>query len=167
MNEPIGSETSIENLQKLYDKDYYAHGCGPLPYERSAHWTNAFALIADQLVRSLQPRRVLDAGCAMGFLVEAFWDRGVECSGIDLSPYAISQVRRDVQPYCRVDSLTNAILERYDLITCIEVLEHIPSAQAEIVMANLCQAANIILFSSNPSDFVEPTHCNVRPTIYW
>jgi O-antigen biosynthesis protein len=76
-------------------------------------------------------------------------------------------VRRDMQPYCRVDSLTSAIPERYDLITCIEVLEHIPSAQAEIAVENLCQAADTILFSSTPSDLVEATHCNVRPTIYW
>ncbi len=168
MNETIGSETSVNDLQKLYDKDYYAHyGCGPLPYERSAHWTNAFALIADQVIRCVQPKRVLDAGCAMGFLVEAFWDRGVECYGIDLSPYAISQVRRDMQRYCRVGSLTNPIGERFDLITCIEVLEHIPASPAEVAAENLCQATDTILFSSTPSDLVEPTHCNVRPTMYW
>ena len=34
--------------------------------------------VADQLISLLNPRRVLDVGCAMGFLVECFRDRGVQ-----------------------------------------------------------------------------------------
>jgi len=112
-------------LQALYDEQYYATACGPIPYGRTEHWANFFALIADQIIRSLQPKRVLDAGCAMGLLVEALWDRGVEAYGIDISSYAISKVRPDMKSYCRVASLTAPIHERFDVVTCIEVLEHI------------------------------------------
>lgn len=160
-------EGNIPNASCLYNEDYYKSCCGPVPYERSEHWLSFFSGIAEELIRSLRPLRILDAGCAMGFLAEAFWDRGVEAWGIDLSDYAISKVRRDMQPYCRVGSLVDPIEGRYDLLICIEVLEHIPEEHARTVIQNLCAASDTILFSSASDDLTESTHVNVRPTIYW
>ena len=56
-----------------------------------------FGTIADQVVAEIKPRRVLDVGCAKGFLVEALRDRGVEAFGIDVSEYAIGEVRPDIR----------------------------------------------------------------------
>ena len=68
-----------------------------MPYIRSEpQWPAVFGAFADHLIRALKPARVLDVGCALGFLVEAFWDRGVEAWGLDISTYAIEQVRADV-----------------------------------------------------------------------
>jgi glycosyltransferase involved in cell wall biosynthesis len=103
----------------------------------------------------------------MGFLVESFWDLGVEARGIDLSRYAISCVRPDMQPYCSVGSLVDSIPGQYDLVTCIEVLEHIPGGQAEVALANICRATDTVLFSSTPADFQEATHFSVRPLLSW
>ena len=70
---------------EMYDKEYFEKHYSP-PYKRSeARWLDFFNHIADELVRSLKPRTVLDVGCAIGFLVEAFWRRGVQAYGIDLS----------------------------------------------------------------------------------
>ncbi len=158
---------SAKETAELYGREYYANGCGPVPYERSEHWLHFFAMVADQMIRALHPTRVLDAGCAMGFLVEAFWDRGVYCEGIDISPYAISQVRRDIAEYCSVGSLTEPIPGKFDLVTCIEVLEHLPPDETRAAVENLCAVSDAIFFSSTPNDFNEPTHVNVRPSIYW
>ncbi|MEM5422989.1 glycosyltransferase [Paraburkholderia ferrariae] len=153
---------------ELYDEAYYRRGCGPVPYDRSvAHWGEFFGKIADELIRTFRVRRVFDAGCAKGFLVEALWERGVTTFGRDVSRYAISEVRADVRKFCSVGSLTEVIKDSYDLITCIEVLEHMPEDEALIAIANMTAAADIVVFSSSPSDFDEPTHVNVRPTIYW
>ncbi|WP_321936407.1 glycosyltransferase [Paraburkholderia sp. J8-2] len=153
---------------ELYDEAYYKRGCGPIPYDRSvAHWGEFFGKIADELIRTFRMRRVFDAGCAKGFLVEALWERGVTAFGRDVSRYAISEIRADVRKFCSVGSLTEAIKDSYDLITCIEVLEHMPEDEALIAIANMTSAADIVVFSSSPSDFDEPTHVNVRPTIYW
>jgi SAM-dependent methyltransferase len=149
-----------------FGEHYYRHGCGA-PYRREPHWLNFFVAIADQIVRRLRPRTALDAGCAMGFLVEALRDRGVEAEGVDLSSYAISQVRADVRPYCRVGSILEPFPRRYDVVTCIEVLEHLPAAAAEPAVANLCAATEEVLFSSSPDDYTEPTHANVQPPEYW
>lgn len=157
--------TSHEPGQE-YDAHYYAHNCGA-PYERSEQWLRFFGAIADRIVQEIAPRTVLDAGCAMGFLVEALRDRGVEAYGLDISEYAIQQVRPDMRPYCWVGSVTDPLPRRYDLIVCIEVLEHLPPEQAEEAVANLCRHADDILFSSTPWDRDEATHRNVQPPEYW
>ena len=58
----------------FYDEYYFKHNCGS-PYERTPEWLQLFAGIADKIVREIGPRTVLDAGCAMGFLVEALRQR--------------------------------------------------------------------------------------------
>jgi GT2 family glycosyltransferase/outer membrane murein-binding lipoprotein Lpp len=149
-----------------YDEDYYKHGLD-LPYERSDHWLSFFGGIADRIVATLSPQRVFDAGCAWGFLVESLNDRGVETWGRDLSPFAISRVRPDMRNRCSVGSLAEPMHGPYDVIACIEVLEHILPEETEVVLDNLCGATSRILFSSTPTDFDEPTHVNVQPLAQW
>ncbi len=157
-----------DRIQSLYNEEYYRCTYGAVvPYDRTEHYLNFFSIVADQIIRCLRPRKVLDAGCAMGFLVEAFWDRGIAAYGIDISEYAISKVRPDMAPYCKVASLTDPIRDRFDLVTCIEVLEHLPPEETLPAIENLCQCTDTILFSSSPDDFDQATHFNVRPTISW
>lgn len=150
-----------------FDASYYQHGCGAVPYGREPAWLEFFAGVAEQLVQRIGPRTVLDAGCAMGLLVEALRDRQVAAEGVDISEYAIGQVRADIRPYCRVGSVLEPFGRRYDLITCIEVLEHMGPREAEQAVANLCQHTDDVLFSSSPRDYAEPTHFNVQPPEYW
>lgn len=145
---------------------YYSHDCG-IPYERNDHWLNFFGTVADSIVKKLQPTSALDAGCAMGFLVEALRDREVEAYGVDVSEYAISQVHPSVRQHCWAASLTEPLPRSYDLITCVEVIEHIDPADAEKVIANLCNATDRLLLSSSPFDYAEPTHVNVQPPEVW
>ena len=123
--------------------------------------------IADRIVRELQPSSVLDAGCAKGFLVEQLRERGVDASGIDMSEHAIAEVHESVRDHCRVASLTEPLDRRYDLITCIEVLEHLPAAEARAAVDNLAAATDRLLLSSSPADYGEPTHLNVQPPEHW
>ncbi|HET9222616.1 MAG TPA: glycosyltransferase, partial [Roseiflexaceae bacterium] len=155
-----------ENIADTYDAYYYAHGCGS-PYERADEWLRHFDGIAERIVDQLQPQTVLDAGCAMGFLVEMLRRRGVEAYGIDVSRYAIEQVHPDVRPYCWVGSVAEPFPQTYDLIVCIEVLEHVPHDEAERAVANFCRHARSVLFSSSPFDYKEPTHFNVQAPEYW
>src|SRR4030095_2109935 len=67
----------------------------------------------------------------------------------------------------RVASLTAPLDGRYDLIVCIEVLEHMPPAEAKAALANICAHTDDVLFSSSPTDFGETTHLNVQPPEAW
>jgi SAM-dependent methyltransferase len=149
-----------------YGAYYYAHDCG-LTYERSEHWLTFFGAVADHIVRELRPTTVLDAGCAKGFLVEQLRERGVEAYGIDISEHAISEVHESVRDYCRVGSLTEPLDRRYDLITCIEVIEHMQAPDGRDALENLCAATDQLLLSSSPYDYGEPTHLNVQPPEQW
>jgi SAM-dependent methyltransferase len=151
----------------LYDEHYYRHYCGEVPYERSDAWLRFFGNVADRIVQTIGPRSVLDAGCALGLLVESLRDRGVEAYGVDISEYAIGKVRSDIQPHCWRGSITDPLPRRYDLIVSIEVLEHLPRPAAEAALANLCQFTDDFLFSSSPIDHRETTHFNVQPPEYW
>jgi len=150
----------------LFDATYYLTGCG-LPYSRNDHWLGFFGGIADEIVRSLRPSRVFDAGCALGMLGESFWDCGVEAWGVDISPYAIANIRSDMRPYCQVKSITEPFGGKFDLVTCIEVLEHMPEQEARAAVEQMAAATDVVLFSSTPDDVVESTHINVNPIIYW
>jgi hypothetical protein len=158
---------AIDNSSSPYGPEYYASHCGPVPYARNDHWLHFFGNVADALIRSFAPRRVFDAGCAIGLLVEAMWDRGVEAHGRDISTWAISQVRPDIRCWCEVGTIADLDRGEYDLIACIEVLEHMPEAEAVCAIRAMANLAPRVLFSSSPTDFVEPTHINVRPTAYW
>ncbi len=145
---------------------YYAHDCG-IPYERSDHWLAFFDSIAERIVEQLNPTTALDAGCAFGMLVEALRKRGVDAHGIDISEYAIEQSDPSVRDYLTVQSLTEPIGRRFDLVTCIEVVEHLAAPDAKLAIGNLASASDTLLLSSSPFDYGEPTHVNVRPPEDW
>src|SRR6185295_17289204 len=70
-------DTSQTGGSALYDADYYASHCGPVAYDRSNPiWGVVVGVIADGIIRTFRPRRMVDAGCADAFVVEALWDRG-------------------------------------------------------------------------------------------
>ncbi len=157
---------SLPDANKLFDERYYATGLG-LPYQRDAHWMGFFAGIAERIVAEIGPATALDAGCALGLLVEQLRARGVDAEGIDISEFAISSAHASVREYVRVGSIAEPFGRRYDLIICIEVLEHMPRAAAEAALANFCAHSDDVLFSSSPLDYKEATHFNVNPPEYW
>jgi SAM-dependent methyltransferase len=157
--------SSATDAARLYGRWYY--DTYTVPYEDNAHWKAFFGGVADAIVSQLAPRTVLDAGCAKGFLVAALRDRGVEATGFDLSDVAIAEAPERVRSHVRVGSLTDPIEGHYDLVTCIEVIEHLDPADAPRAVANLSAASDRLLFSSTPGDLDEPTHVNVQPPERW
>ncbi len=91
----------------------------------------------------------------------------MDARGFDISEYAISQVPETLRPFCTLGSITDEIDGRYDLISCIEVLEHLPPEHAERAIENLATHTDRILFSSTPNDDREPTHVNVQQPDAW
>ncbi|HSJ19320.1 MAG TPA: methyltransferase domain-containing protein [Nocardioidaceae bacterium] len=138
-----------------------------MPYEDTEHWRRFFGGVADAIVTQLRPTTVLDAGCAKGFLVAALRERGVDATGFDLSDVAIKDAPEAARDHVRVGSLTEPIEGRYDLVTCVEVIEHLDPADAQTAIANLAAASDQVLLSSTPGDRDEPTHVNIQPPERW
>jgi SAM-dependent methyltransferase len=154
-------------IDDAFNAFYYRHCVGGDAYVRDRSWLAFNAAIADRIVSEIGPRRVLDAGCGFGFLVEALRARGVEADGMDVSAYAVQNVHASVRDRCWQGSLADDLPRTFDLIVSIEVLEHIPAADAERVVGNICAHAGDVLFSSTPFDRKELTHVNVQPPEYW
>ena len=166
----MGEVTKIEGLERendlLYNEKYYQNYNGD-NYGRNEKWFSFFGNIADNIVEKIQPKTVLDIGCAYGLLVESLRDRGCEAFGIDVSDYALSRARNDIVKYLSVDTILRPMSRKFDLIVTIEVIEHIKEEDCETAVQNMCAAADSVLLATTPDDFDDPTHFNVQPPVYW
>jgi len=126
-----------------------------------------FNSVAQRIAEEIRPTTALDAGCAIGLLVESLRQHKIEAWGVDVSEYAIQNVHPSVRPYCWLGNVIDPFPRNYDLIICIEVLEHLAPQQAELAVRNMCLHSDDILFSSTPFDYKEATHINVQPPEYW
>ncbi len=161
------STASLSTTAVDYDEQYFRTGLG-LPYdEQEPHWGRFFGDVADNLVRQVAPRSCLDVGCAKGFLVAALLDRGIDARGVDISDYAITAAVERVRDRVAVHDLTQPLEGSYDLITVIEVIEHMAPTDTQLAIDNICAATDRIFFSSTPYDYAEPTHVNLHPTATW
>jgi len=153
----------------FFNEFYEENGGGN--YTDKERWMPFFINIAEEIIKRYNPRTVLDAGCAMGYIVEALRDRGVEAYGFDISEYAINNVREDIKPYCFVHSVTEPLPDRYpqkyDMVLSIEVLEHLFHEDAMRAINNLCKYTDMFIFSSTSDDIADRTHVNVQQSEYW
>lgn len=161
--------TSLSTGSSDYGSSYYrAHLGGDDDYRwENDEWRAFFTGTAQRVVGLVEPRTSLDVGCARGLLVQALAQEGVDASGVDISEHAIATAHPDVRGRLSVQSATERIDGRYDLISCIEVLEHMSPGDAQKAIDNICAATDTVLFSSSPGDFYEATHINVHPIQAW
>jgi 2-polyprenyl-6-hydroxyphenyl methylase/3-demethylubiquinone-9 3-methyltransferase len=91
----------------------------------------------DRLVQ-LEGKRVLDVGCGGGILSESMSQKGAEVTGIDLGEKALSVARlhkleSGVEVDYRlvsVEALAQEMPQSFDVVTCMEMLEHVPDPAA-------------------------------------
>jgi len=90
----------------------------------------------------LAGKKILDIGCGGGILSESMAQRGADVTGIDLSEKALGVARLHLlESGNQVDyrnisaeALAEQTAGTYDIITCMEMLEHVPSP-ASIISA--------------------------------
>lgn len=114
----------------------------------------------------LKGKKVLDVGCGGGILAESMARRGATVTGIDLgeAPLSVatlhaldSQVEVDYRQIS-AESLAAECPEQFDVVTCMEMLEHVPDP-ASIIQActQLVKPGGHIFFSTinrNPKAFM-------------
>lgn len=161
-------------MDRVYNKHFFnefyeENGGGNYTDEKL--WSGFFASIAQNIVDNYNPKTVLDAGCATGYLVRELRKLGVEAYGIDISEYAISLVPAELSAYFNAQSITDPLPEsfpeKFDLVITIEVLEHLFPEDGAVAIKRLCGYADTIIFTSTPDDVDDRTHCNVQLPEYW
>ena len=91
---------------------------------------------------SLSGARVLDVGCGGGLLAESLARAGATVTAIDLAPSMVDTARMHALDSglsidYRVDSaesLVNAHAGKFDVLTCMEMLEHVPDPGAVLAV---------------------------------
>lgn len=113
----------------------------------------------------LAGKRVLDVGCGGGILSEAMARRGAQVKGIDLGEKALKVAQlHALETQTKVDYelvSAEALAERepasYDVVTCMEMLEHVPDPAAVVrACAALVRPGGDVFFSTinrNPKAF--------------
>jgi SAM-dependent methyltransferase len=158
--------TTSDDYGRCYYNEAHLGGYDDYTWDNES-WRSFFMSVADRLIGSMNPRTVLDVGCARGLLVQALAVQGVDSRGMDISEHAIASAHEGVRDRLVVASATEPIAGRYDLVTCIEVLEHLSPPDAQSAIDRITEVTDRVLFSSSPGDHDEPTHINTHPTEHW
>lgn len=124
-----------DDLSQAYDKEFFDTGAGTRELGLDIRYCfeevyPTFQILARCLKKQFNPSKVLDIGCAMGFLVKALKDLGVEAWGVDVSRYAIDNAPADIHPNLYQIDLTKDKLpfpdQCFDLVTFLGTIEYLP-----------------------------------------
>tara|TARA_X000001036_G_scaffold325763_1_gene304351 strand:- start:605 stop:1312 length:708 start_codon:yes stop_codon:yes gene_type:complete len=120
----------------------------------------------NNIVGGLKNKNVCDVGCGGGILAESMSSKGATVKGIDLSQKSINVAKihanavKSSVNYQLISSqdLSKTENEKYDVVTCMEMLEHVPDPKKEILACTrLLKPSGQIIFSTinrNPKSFL-------------
>jgi len=114
----------------------------------------------------LKGKRVLDVGCGGGILSESMSRKGADVTGIDLGEKALKvaqlhKLESGVAVNYRlvsVEALAQEMPESFDVVTCMEMLEHVPDPAAVVrACSALVKPGGTLFFSTinrNPKAYL-------------
>ena len=133
---------------------------------RPLHQINPLRLDWIRQQVDLRDLKVLDIGCGGGILTEAMASAGAEVTGIDMAegPLAIARLHQHESQVtveyrqATAEETAGAEAETYDVVTCLEMLEHVPDP-AQVIQScyELVKPGGHVFFSTinrNPKSFL-------------
>jgi 2-polyprenyl-6-hydroxyphenyl methylase/3-demethylubiquinone-9 3-methyltransferase len=130
------------------------------------HEINPLRLDYIDRIAALSGKVVLDVGCGGGILSESMAVRGAQVTGIDLGDKAlkVAQLHRLESGVAvdyrlvSVEELAEEHPESFDVVTCMEMLEHVPDPAAVVgACARLVKPGGQVFFSTlnrNPKSYL-------------
>ncbi|MGA7180578.1 MAG: bifunctional 2-polyprenyl-6-hydroxyphenol methylase/3-demethylubiquinol 3-O-methyltransferase UbiG [Thiobacillaceae bacterium] len=120
----------------------------------------------DRLCGGLAGKTVVDIGCGGGILSESMALKGASVTGVDLSEKALKVARLHLfesgltvdYKQLPAEELAAAEPERFDVVTCMEMLEHVPDPSSVVsACAQLAKPGGWVFFSTlnrNPKSYL-------------
>jgi 2-polyprenyl-6-hydroxyphenyl methylase/3-demethylubiquinone-9 3-methyltransferase len=133
---------------------------------RPLHQINPLRLDWIDALASIKGKRVVDVGCGGGILAESMSRLGADVKGIDLAEKSLKVAQlHGLESGIKVDyeaisaeSLADRESAQYDVVTCMEMLEHVPDPSATIAAcAKMVKPGGWVFFSTinrNPKSFL-------------
>ncbi len=133
---------------------------------RPLHQINPLRLDWIDALAAIQGKKVVDVGCGGGILAESMSRLGAQVKGIDLAEKSLkvaqlhgleSGVKVDYEAIS-AEALADREPGEYDVVTCMEMLEHVPDPSATIAAcAKMVKVGGWVFFSTinrNPKSFL-------------
>ena len=106
-------------------------------------------------LRPLRGKRAVDVGCGAGLLAEPLARLGAEVTALDAAPENIEAARAHAQGQgLEIDYRVGGVERidgRYDLVTCLEVVEHVADVPAFVGGLAAALASDGLLILSTPN----------------
>ena len=130
------------------------------------HEINPLRLGWIETLTPLSGRQVVDIGCGGGILAESMAARGARVTGVDLSRKALEVARLHLLESGRsinyreisAEALADEQPASFDIVTCMELLEHVPDPVRTIkACATLVKPGGHVFFSTvnrNPKSYL-------------
>lgn len=152
---PIPTNTDPEELRKF--ERMAEQWWDPNGEMKPLHQINPLRLrYVDERCR-LAGRRVVDVGCGGGILAESMARAGATVTGIDLAGEALSAAKKHARDsgleldyqYMAAEALALQRAGEFDVVTCMEMLEHVPDPASIVrACANLVRPGGHVFFST-------------------
>jgi 2-polyprenyl-6-hydroxyphenyl methylase/3-demethylubiquinone-9 3-methyltransferase len=144
----------IEKFEKLASRWWDPHS-----EFKPLHDINPLRLDYIDRMAGLAGKPVIDVGCGGGLLTEAMAMRGAQVTGIDMGKAPLSVARLHLHESgltveyrkATAEQMADELPGRFDVVTCMEMLEHVPDPAATIqALAQLVtEQGNVFLSTIN------------------
>jgi len=162
---PQAEHVARNDLPEIYDRRFFTeYGSANPVYARCC------ATIAEEIARRFQPRTAVDWGCGAGLHVAALQQLGVDAIGIDgvVLPQDLRAPHVEIRCADLRDPMRDGLVPAsYDLSLCLDVLEHLPEADAQRATETITRGAQLLVLSCAPPGQGGHHHVNEQPRRHW
>lgn len=133
---------------------------------RPLHQINPLRLDWIDALAKITGKRVIDVGCGGGILAEAMATRGAQVTGIDMADKPLKVAKLHLLEsgqqvdYRKIsaEEIATSEPESFDVVTCMEMLEHVPDPASTVAAcARLAKPGGWLFFSTlnrNPKSYL-------------
>jgi SAM-dependent methyltransferase len=158
----VGPMLASDSIPASYDEAFYS--------DQAPGSLQSARVVLPVVFELLRPGSLLDVGCGLGTWLSVAQDLGVpQVFGLD-GDY-VDRIRLEIDSGDFLAADLNEPLPSapgaVDMALCLEVAEHLESDAADRLVRELCERADVVVFSAATPGQLGTGHINLRPQSSW